>query len=176
MEEFLIDVEKLRESARKNMKKGPVTDAYGADVERVIEVLNDSLATEFICVLRYTQHHFAAKGLESESIAAEFLAHANEERAHADLLAARIAQLGGDPDFNPTTFSERAHSQYQTATSLTEMIKENLVAERIAISVYTEIIKWLGDGDPTTRRLIEEILAVEEEHADDMANLLISTK
>ncbi len=176
MEEFLIDVEKLRENARKNMKKGPVTDAYGADVKRVVEVLNDSLATEFICVLRYTQHHFAAKGLESESVAAEFLAHANEERAHADSLAARITQLGGEPDLDPSTLSERAHSQYQTADSLIAMIKENLVAERIAVSVYTEIVKWLGDRDPTTRRLIEEILAVEEEHADDMANLLGSTK
>lgn len=174
MEEFLIDVTKLRASARKNMKKGPVTDSYGADVKRVIEVLNDSLATEYICVLRYTQHHFAAKGLESESIAAEFLTHANEERGHAEMLAGRISQLGGDANLDPATFGERAHSQYQTAESLTEMIKENLVAERIAVSVYTEIIKWLGDSDPTTRRLIEEILAVEEEHADDMANLLSS--
>ena len=176
MEEFLIDVEKLRANARKNMKKGPVTDAYGAEAKRVIEVLNDSLATELICVLRYTQHHFAARGLASESVAAEFLTHANEERVHADLLAARITQLGGVADLDPTTLSERAHSQYQVAESLTEMIKENLVAERIAVSVYTEVIKWLGHRDPTTRRLIEEILAVEEEHADDMANLLDSTK
>ncbi len=172
MEEFLTDVKTLRENARKNIKKGPVTDTYGADLPRVIEVLNQSLATEFVCVLRYTQHHYAAKGLSSEAVAAEFLAHAKEEQGHAERIAARISQLGGTPDFNPDTLAKRAHSEYETADSLTEMIKENLIAERIAISSYTEIISWLGDADPTTRRMLEEILAVEEEHADDMLNLL----
>jgi bacterioferritin len=171
--QFLSDVQSLRENARKNIKKGPITDAYGADLPKVIEVLNQSLATELICVLRYTQHHFAAKGLNSESVAAEFLEHAKEEQGHAEQIAARISQLGGDADFNPDTLTKRAHSEYETADTLTEMIKENLVAERIAVSSYTEIIAWLGAGDPTTRRMLEEILAVEEEHADDMANLLV---
>jgi bacterioferritin len=173
MADFLTDVKTLRENARKNIKKGPVTDSYGADLPKVLDVLNQSLATEWICVLRYTQHHFAAKGLNAESVAAEFLEHAKEEQGHAELIAARISQLGGDADLNPDTFSARAHSEYETAKTLTAMIKENLVAERIAISSYTEIIAWLGDGDPTTRRMLEEILAVEEEHADDMANLLV---
>lgn len=174
MAEFLTDVKTLRENARKNIKKGPVTDTYGADLARVIEVLNQSLATEFVCVLRYTQHHYAAKGMNSESIAAEFLEHAKEEQAHAERIAARISQLGGTPDFNPDTLTKRAHSEYQTADTLKAMITENLVAERIAISSYTEIISWLGDADSTTRRMLEEILAVEEEHADDMLNLLES--
>jgi bacterioferritin len=172
MKEFLTDVKTLRENARKNMGKGPVTDAYGADAKKVIEVLNQSLATEIICVLRYQQHFFTAKGLNSESVAAEFLQHSREEQGHAEKIAARISQLGGSPDFNPDSLSERAHSQYETATDLVEMIKENLVAERIAVSSYTEIVAWLGNDDPTTRRMIEEILAVEEEHAEDMVNLL----
>ncbi len=175
MEDFLTDVKTLRENARKNMRKGPVTDAYGADVKKVIEVLNQSLATEIVCVLRYQQHSFTAKGLNSESVAAEFLQHSREEQTHAEKIAARISQLGGSPDFNPDTLTKRAHSQYETAKSLVEMIKENLVAERIAVSAYTEIIAWLGNDDPTTRRMIEEILAPEEEHADDMANLLDQT-
>jgi len=176
MAKFLSDVKTLRENARKNLRKGSITDAYGADLPRVLEVLNQSLATELICVLRYQQHSFAAHGLDSEAVAAEFLQHAREEQGHAELIAARIGQLGGDPDFNPDTFSSRAHSEYKTATSLIEMIKENLIAERIAISSYTEIIAWLGDGDPTTRRMLEEILAVEEEHANDMVNLLDDKK
>jgi bacterioferritin len=172
MADFLSDVKTLRANARKNIKKGPVTDAYGADLPKVIDVLNQALATELICVLRYTQHHFAAKGMNAESVAAEFLEHAREEQGHAESIATRITQLGGDADFSPDTMSGRAHSEYQTAASLKQMVTENLVAERIAISSYTEIITWLGDGDPTTRRMLEEILAKEEEHADDMANLL----
>jgi len=172
MAKFLSDVKTLRENARKNLRKGSITDAYGADLPRVLEVLNQALAT----VLRYQQHSFAAHGLDSESVAAEFLTHSREEQGHAELIAARIGQLGGEPDFNPDTFSSRAHSEYKTATSLTEMIKENLIAERIAISSYSEIIAWLGDGDPTTRRMLEEILAVEEEHANDMVNLLDDKK
>jgi bacterioferritin len=169
---FLTDIEQLRAKAREQMSKGPVTAAYGADVDRVIEVLNQSLATELVCVLRYRQHHFAATGLNATPVAQEFLEHAAEEQQHADMLAARIVQLGGVPDMNPQTLTGRAHSQYVTARELRAMIEENLVAERIAISAYTEIVAWLGDGDPTTRRLFEEILATEEEHAEDMLSLL----
>jgi bacterioferritin len=172
MAKFLSDVKTLRANAKKNIKKGPITDAYGADLPKVIDVLNQSLATEIICVLRYQQHHFAARGLESEAIAAEFLEHAREEQGHAELLATRISQLGGEPDFNPATVTGRAHSEYKTAKSLKEMVRENLIAERIAVASYTEIIEWLGTADPTTRRMLEEILAKEEEHAEDMANLL----
>ncbi len=169
---FLSDIETLRAKAREQMDRGPVTAAYGADLDRVLEVLNQSLATEIVCVLRYRQHHFAATGLNATPVAAEFLEHANEEQQHADLLAARIVQLGGVPDLNPQTLTGRAHSQYVTTHELRAMIEENLVAERIAIAAYTEIIAWLGDGDPTTRRVFEEILATEEEHAEDMLSLL----
>lgn len=172
MADFLTDVETLRKQAREDMEKGPVTAAYTADVNRVIEVLNAAVATEIVCTLRYRQHHFAAKGIEAEAVAAEFLVHANEEQEHADRLAERISQLGGTPDLNPDSLTGRSHSQYQTSTDLTEMIKENLVAERIAIASYTEIINWLGPSDPTTRRVFEDILSVEEEHADDMLNFL----
>ena len=172
MADFLTDVETLRKQARTEIEKGPITAAYQADVSRVIEVLNSALATEVICVLRYRQHHFAAKGLDAEPVAAEFMVHATEEQDHADRIAARITQLGGTPDMNPNTLTARAHSEYETSDSLVEMIKENLVAERIAIASYTEIINWLGDGDVTTRRLYEEILAVEEEHADDLIGFL----
>lgn len=172
MADFLTDVETLRKLARDEIEKGPVTAAYQADVSRVIEVLNTALATELVCVLRYRQHHFAAKGLDAEPVAAEFLTHATEEQDHADRLAARIAQLGGTPDMNPDTLTSRSHSEYETSDNLVEMIKENLVAERVAIASYTEIISWLGTNDPTTRRLIEDILAVEEEHADDLLGFL----
>jgi bacterioferritin len=172
MADFLTDVKTLRAQAREEIEKGPVTAAYGADRDRVIDVLQTALATEIVCVLRYRQHHFAAKGLDSEAVAAEFLVHSGEEQGHADQLAERINQLGGTPDMTPDTLSSRAHSEYTTAPGLTDMIKENLIAERIAIASYTEIINWIGDGDVTTRRLIEEILAVEEEHADDMLNFL----
>jgi bacterioferritin len=175
MADFLTDVKTLREQAREEIEKGPVTASYGADRDRVIEVLNTSLATELVCVLRYRQHHFAAKGLESEAVAAEFLVHATEELGHADQLAMRIGQLGGVPDMNPDTLTARSHAEYQTAASLHEMITENLIAERIAIASYTEIINWIGAGDPTTRRLFEDILVVEEEHADDMLNFLEKT-
>jgi bacterioferritin len=172
MPDFLTDVQKLRAQAREGIEKGPVTSAYGADVNRVLEVLNSALATEIVCTLRYRQHHFAAKGLDAEPVAAEFLVHANEEQGHADRLAERINQLGGTPDLNPDTLTAHAHSEYETADGLIDMIKENLVAERIAIATYTEIVTWLGTGDPTTRRLIEDILVVEEQHADDMLNYL----
>ncbi|HTR68762.1 MAG TPA: ferritin-like domain-containing protein [Mycobacteriales bacterium] len=172
MNEFLTDVETLRKQARTEIEKGPVTAAYRADVARVIGVLNIALATEIVCTLRYRQHHFAAKGIDAETVAAEFLVHANEEQGHADQLAARISQLGGVPDMDPETLTERSHAEYQTSSDLREMITDNLVAERIAIASYTEIVNWIGDDDPTTRRLFEDILAVEEEHADDMLNFL----
>jgi bacterioferritin len=172
MADFLTDVQTLRAQARAEIEKGPVTSAYKADVNRVIEVLNASLATELVCVLRYRQHHFAAKGLDAEPVAQEFLVHAQEEQDHADRLATRISQLGGTPDMNPDTLTARSHAQYETSEDLVEMIRENLVAERIAIASYTEIINWLGEGDPTTRRLYEDILSVEEEHADDLLGFL----
>lgn len=172
MKEFLTDVETLRRRAREDMEKGPVTDAYGADLERVIHILNQALATELVCVLRYKRHFFTAQGLNAQAAAAEFLQHAGEEEGHADRIAARITQLGGQPDFNPDSLSGRSHSEYDSSSELEEMIKEDLVAERVAIASYSEIIAWLGTGDSTTRRMLEDILAVEEEHAEDMLDLL----
>ncbi|GGO81572.1 ferritin-like domain-containing protein [Nonomuraea cavernae] len=172
MAEFLTDIKTIRERARAEIDKGPITDAYGADLERVIQVCNEALATELVCVLRYKRHYYTASGIQSESVAQEFLEHAGEEQQHADKLAARIVQLGGKPDFNPDTLTTRAHSQYDESLGLIDMIKEDLVAERIAVASYTEIIQWLGDRDITTRRVFEELLAKEEEHADDMQSLL----
>ncbi len=169
---FVMDVQKIREQARKHISDGPVTETYGADRQTVLKLLNDALATEIVCVLRYKRHYFMAKGINSESVATEFLEHANEEQGHADTLAARIVQLGGEPDLAPDHLKTRAHSEYKEGENLTDMIRENLVAERIAIDTYREIIRYLGDNDVTTRRIFEEILAVEEEHADDMADLL----
>jgi bacterioferritin len=167
-----MDLERIREQARKDMNEGPVTSTYGADRETVLKLLNGALATELVCVLRYKRHYFMAKGINSEAVAQEFLEHANEEQQHADTLAARIVQLGGEPDFAPNSLTSRSHSEYKEGNGLTDMIRENLIAERIAIDTYREIIRYLGDKDVTTRRLFEEILAVEEEHADDMADLL----
>lgn len=172
MAEFLTDVTTLRERARAQIDEGPITDAYGADVERVIGVCNEALATELVCVLRYKRHYFTAQGLDSGPIAAEFLQHANEESVHADRIAERITQLGGQPDFNPATLVARSHAEYDDSAGLLEMVKEDLVAERIAIMSYTEIIGWLADGDPTTRRMFEDILAQEEEHAEDLRTFL----
>lgn len=172
MEEFLTDIKTLRERARENIDMGPVTDAYGADLDRVIYVLNQALATELVCVLRYKRHYFTAEGLNAQSAAEEFLQHAGEEADHADMIAARIQQLGGEPDFNPDTLTGRSHSEYDSSKDLEEMIREDLVAERVAIAAYAEIIAWLGNGDPTTRRMLEGILATEEEHAEDMLDLL----
>jgi bacterioferritin len=167
-----MDLERIREQARKDMDEGPVTSTYGADRDTVLKLLNGALATELVCTLRYKRHYFMAKGINSEAVAQEFLEHANEEQDHADTLAARIVQLGGEPDFAPDSLTARSHSEYKEGKSLTDMIRENLIAERIAIDTYREIIRYLGDGDVTTRRMFEEILAVEEEHADDMADLL----
>lgn len=169
---FEIDLKRVREDARRNMEQGPVTAGYGANRDTVLKLLNAALATELVCTLRYKRHYFMAKGIESESVAAEFAEHATEEQQHADKLAARIVQLGGEPDFAPQTLAARAHSEYREGKDLTDMIRENLVAERIAIETYREIIRYLGDSDTTTRRIFEEILAVEEEHADDMTDLL----
>jgi bacterioferritin len=166
------DVKSVRKDARKHIEQGAVTAGYGADRKAVLKLLNDSLATEIVCVLRYRRHHFMASGIHSQSVAAEFLVHSNEEQGHADLIAARIVQLGGEPDFSPDTLTARSHAEYVEGTTLADMIRENLVAERIAIDSYRNFIRYVGEGDSTTRRLLETILAVEEEHADDLADLL----
>jgi bacterioferritin len=171
-QDFLTDVQTLRERARAEMRQGPITEAYGADRERVIAVLNEVLATELVCVLRYKRHYYTAKGMNAGPVAAEFLQHATEEMAHVDLVAKRITELQGEPDFSPEGLATRSHSEYVTGTSLVEMVQEDLVAERIAIASYQEIIRWIGDGDPTTQDVIRTILAVEEEHADDLLSLL----
>lgn len=169
---FLTDIKTLRERARKHIEKGAVTAGYSADRETVIKLLNEALATEIVCVLRYRRHHFMASGINAESVAAEFLQHANDEQGHADQIAARIVQLGGEPNFNPDGLLMRSHAEYVEGVTLNDMIKEDLVAERIAIDSYREMIRYLGNDDPTSRRMMEEILAVEEEHADDLVNLL----
>lgn len=169
---FLTDIETLRRRARENMDRGAVTTNYGADRDAVVEVLNAALATEIVCVLRYKRHYFMAQGIASESVRAEFLAHAGEEQAHADQLCERIVQLGGEPDLNPEGMATRSHSEYVEGDDLVDMIREDLVAERIAIESYREIVQWLGDKDPTTRRIMEEILAKEEEHAEDLNSML----
>jgi len=169
---FLTDVKTLRERARQHIEKGAVTEGYKADRETVNKVLNEALATEIVCVLRYKRHYFMASGIHAESVAAEFLQHANEEQGHADLIAQRIVQLGGAPNFNPEGLLSRSHAEYVEGDTLIDMIKEDLVAERIAIDSYREIIQYLANDDPTTRRMMEGILAMEEEHADDLVNLL----
>lgn len=168
----LTDVQTLREAARRHVEEGAVTERYGADREKVIQLLSEALATELVCVLRYRQNYFAAKGLNAKVAAAEFLEHANEELAHADRLAERINQLGGDADLNPDTLTKRSHAEYRIGQTLAEMIKENLIAERIAIDSYREMAQFIGDGDPTTTRMLLEILETEEEHADDLKQLL----
>ena len=169
---FLTDIKTLRERARKHIEQGAVTEGYSADRETVIKILNEALATEIVCVLRYKRHYFMATGIHAEGVAAEFLEHATDEQGHADLIAARIVQLGGEPNFNPEGLLMRSHAEYVEGDSLTEMIKEDLVAERIAIDSYRDMIQYLGNDDPTTRRMLEGILAVEEEHADDLVSLL----
>ncbi len=172
----LTDDQTLRQRARQNIEDGAVTEGYHADRKTVLRLLNESLATELVCYLRYKRHYFMATGLKASVAAAEFLEHATQELQHADLLAERIMQLGGEPDFNPAGLTERSHAEYVAGANLREMITENLVAERIAVDSYREIVVYLGDDDPTTRRLFEEILAQEEEHADDMADLLQDLK
>lgn len=172
MNEFAIDLDQIRKDARTRIDQGPLTGSYGADVTRVIEVLNEVLATEIVCTLRYKRHYYSATGVFGPAVAAEFLEHAADEQRHADLAAERISQLGGEPDFNPAVLVERSHTEYAPGTNLHEMIEEDLVAERIAVSTYAQIARWLGDSDPTSRRLIEQLLQEEEEHADDLRDLL----
>jgi bacterioferritin len=169
---FLTDIQTLRQRARKHIEQGAVTEGYRADRETVIRILNEALATEIVCVLRYKRHYFMADGIHAQAVAAEFLEHANEEQAHADQIAHRITQLGGEPNLSPEGMLTRSHSEYVEGANLLDMIKEDLVAERIAIDSYSEIVRYLGGNDPTTRRLMEEILAKEEEHADDLRTLI----
>jgi bacterioferritin len=169
---FLSDVSSLRKRARQHIEEGAVTAGYGGDTQTAIRVLNEALATEIICVLRYRRHHFMARGIHAGPVAAEFLQHATEEQAHADLIAERIVQLGGEPNFSPDGLATRSHSEYVEGKDLIDMIKEDLVAERIAIDSYREIAAYFAPFDATSRRLMEEIQAKEEEHADDLADLL----
>ncbi len=169
---FVADVQELRQRARRHIEEGAVTPSYGVDRQMAIQLLNDALATEMVCVLRYKFHYYMAKGIHSEAVKQEFLEHANEEQQHADQISERIVQLGGKPELAPAGFEERAHSQYVEGSTLVDMIKEDLVAERIAIDSYREIIRFFGTGDSTSRRVMESILAKEEEHAEDLATLL----
>jgi bacterioferritin len=169
----LTDIPTLRDRARKHIEGGAVTSGYTADRAVVVTHLNSALATELVCVLRYRRHHFMAKGLDAKSTADEFLVHSNEEQGHADQLAARIVQLGGAPEFAPDSLSARSHAEYVAGTSLVDMIREDLIAERIAIDSYRELIQYLGEQDPTTSHMLRAILAVEEEHADELADLLV---
>jgi bacterioferritin len=169
---FLTDVTELRRRARKHIEEGAVTEGYRGDRETIIKLLNEALATEIVCVLRYRRHYFMAQGIHSDPIATEFLTHANEEQGHADQIAGRIVQLGGSPNFNPEGILSRSHSEYVEGQNLVDMIKEDLIAERVAIDSYTDMIRYIGDNDITTRRMLETILAVEEEHADDLVSFL----
>ena len=172
MDAFRANIEDIRRRALEKMDDGAVTGAYRADRGKVIDVLNEVLATETVCTLRYRSHYFMAKGIHSSGVEDEFLEHARQEQDHADRVAKRITELGGRPNLDPEGLATRSHAQYGEGEDLEEMIKEDLVAERIAIATYSEIVRWLGNDDPTTRRMMEEILATEEEHADDMAKLL----
>ena len=172
----LSDIQTLRTRGRQHIEEGAVTPGYAADRETVIRLLNEALATELVCVLRYKRHYFMAAGIHSEPVAAEFLQHATEEMAHADQIAERIVQLRGKPNFSPDGLSARSHAEYVEGDSLKEMIKEDLIAERIAIESYREMIAYLGDQDPTTHRMLQEILASEEEHAEDLSSLLQGLK
>jgi bacterioferritin len=169
---FLTDIKTLRERARKHIENGAVTEGYKGDRETSVKLLNEALATEIVCVLRYKRHYFMASGIHSEAVAAEFLQHANEEQGHADEIGARIVQLGGAPNLNPDGLSSRSHAEYVEGETLLDMIKEDLVAERIAIDSYRDMINYFGNDDPTSRRMLEGILAVEEEHADDLVSML----
>jgi bacterioferritin len=169
---FLTDIKTLRERARQHIENGAVTEGYRADRETVVKLLNEALATEIVCVLRYKRHYFMATGIHAEGVAAEFLEHANDEQGHADQIAQRIVQLQGEPNFNPEGLLMRSHAEYVEGETLTDMIREDLVAERIAIDSYREMISYFGNEDPTSRRMLEGILAVEEEHADDLVSLL----
>jgi bacterioferritin len=172
MNEFSMDIAKIKERARAHMEKGAITQAYRGNAEAVVKVLNDVLATELVCTLRYRRHYYCATGINSDAAKEEFLQHAQEEAQHVDWVATRIIQLNGEPNFNPEGLSARSHSEYHEGNDLVSMIKEDLYAERIAIESYTEIARWLSDNDPTSRKVIEDILKVEEEHAEDLKSLL----
>jgi bacterioferritin len=172
--EFLADIQELRRRARQHIEDGAVTPGYTADRGTVIRILNEALATEIVCVLRYKRHYFMAQGIHAQAVAQEFLEHANEEQGHADRIAERITQIGGEPDFSPEGLATRSHSEYVEGDTLVDMIREDLVAERVAIESYSEIVRFLGDRDITTRRMMEEILANEEQHADDLQKLLVT--
>jgi bacterioferritin len=169
---FLSDVRTIRDRARKHIEQGAVTPGYRAHRETVLRILNEALATEIVCVLRYKRHYFMAAGIHADAVAQEFLQHANDEQTHADQIAARIVQLGGEPNFSPEGLLTRSHSEYAEGKDLLDMIREDLVAERVAIESYGEMIRYVGNDDPTTRRMLEGILAMEEEHADDLASLM----
>jgi len=169
---FLTDIETLRTRARRHIEMGAVTEGYGADRETVLRLLNEALATEIVCTLRYRRHAFMATGLHAEPVAAEFRQHADEEQQHADAIAARIVQLGGEPNFSPDGLTSRSHAEYVEGKTLLDMIKEDLVAERIAIDSYRDMVRYLGEDDSTTRRMLEDILAKEEEHAEDLVSML----
>jgi bacterioferritin len=168
----LSDVQALRARAREHVERGAVTPAYAANRDTVLRLLNEALATELVCILRYRRHYYMAQGLQSEAVKNEFLEHAEEEQAHAHLIAERIVQLDGEPNFDPRGLAERSHAEYVAGTTLTEMIRENLIAERVAIESYKEMLRFIGEDDPTTRRMLESILAKEEEHAEDLASLI----
>jgi bacterioferritin len=170
--EFLTDIQTIRKRAREHMENGAVTDAYQGDRKTVLRLLNEALATEIVCVLRYKRHYHTATGIHAQAVAQEFLEHANDEQAHSDLIAARIVQLGGSPNYDPEGILTRSHAEYVEGETLVDMIREDLVAERIAIDSYAEMVRYIGAADPTTRRMLEGILAAEEEHADDLATLL----
>ena len=172
---LVLDQKRL-DAAKKSLDEGAVTPDFGPWREDIIKLLNDSLATELVCVLRYKRHHFTATGLESPAIAEEFLVHANEEQAHADRIAQRIVQLGGEPDLNPDTLTKRSHADYNSELDLHAMIRSNLIAERVAIDAYTQIIELIGDKDHTTRRMIEQILEQEQEHADELSDWMKKAK
>jgi len=171
---FLDAIETIRKRARAHMEKGAVTEGYQAPLETVLRLLNEALATEIVCVLRYKRHYYMASGIHAQSVAAEFLEHATEEQQHADMIAARIVQLGGEPNFSPEGLSDRSHSEYVEGSSLVDMIREDLVAERVAIDSYSQMIRFLADRDSSTRVMLEKILASEEEHAEDLATLLVT--
>ena len=169
---FLSDIREIRRRARLHLEQGPVTEGYRADRGTVIRLLNEALATEIVCVLRYKRHYYMATGIHAQAVAQEFLEHAGDEQGHADRIAERITQLGGEPDFNPESLTTRSHSEYVPGHDLLEMIREDLVAERIAVESYAEMIRYIGEDDPTTRRMLEEILAAEETHADELRVLI----
>ncbi len=173
---YIRNIEEIRARARQKIEQGAVTENYQLDPDQAISILNEALATEIVCILRYRFHYFMATGIHSAAVAEEFLEHANEEQEHADSIARRIKQLGGKPEMNPAVIIQNSHSEYKEGSSLSDMIREDLIAERIAIETYREIIKFFAEKDTTTRVMLEEILAKEEEHADELTDLLFAVE